>query len=81
MSAGDFFSLALDNIPIIGNVKSGIELFTGKDLVTQEELNEIDKTFCALDLIPIGKCGKVGNKIRKGINVASNVYSTLDLSS
>lgn len=79
MSIGDFISLSIDLIPIAGNVKSFIEFVRGKDSVTGEELDEIDRGFCALDLIPIGKFGKVGKKIRKIVDVTSTSYSIMGI--
>ena len=78
MSFGDLLSLGLDLIPIVGNVKSGYELLTGKDAVTGEELNEIDKGLCALDLVPFGKFGKVGKRIRKVVDVAGTSFSFME---
>ena len=42
-SVGDLGSLGLDLVPIIGNIKSAYELYTGEDLITGEKLTSIER--------------------------------------
>ena len=48
----EWTSLILDISPF-GEVKAVFELFSGKDLITQEDLNLFDKVTCAISLVPI----------------------------
>lgn len=62
----EWTSLILDISPF-GEVKAVFELFSGKDLITQEDLNLFDKVTCAISLVPIaGWIGKV-QKVSKNI--------------
>ena len=47
-------SATLDSLPFIGNIKAGVELITGKDLITQSKLDDFDK---ALNMASIGLSG------------------------
>ena len=48
----DWLSWGLDIIPGIGEAKAILELFTGKDLITQEDLDDFDRATCSISLIP-----------------------------
>lgn len=48
----DWLSLFLDICPGIGETKAILELISGKDLVTQEDLNAFDRITCAISLVP-----------------------------
>ena len=48
----DWLSLGLDICPGIGEAKAILELISGKDLITQEELNAFDRATCAISIIP-----------------------------
>lgn len=48
----DWLSLGLDFCPVIGEAKAILELISGKDLITQEELNAFDRATCAISIIP-----------------------------
>ena len=48
----DWLSLALDFCPGIGEAKAILELISGKDLVTKEDLNLFDRSTCAISIIP-----------------------------
>lgn len=72
----EFLSAGLDFIPVVGQIKSGIELISGNDAITGEELDIIDKGFCVLGLVPFGKMGRAGKrigKVVKGTNIAKKV--------
>ena len=69
----EFLSAGLDLIPVVGQIKSGIELISGNDAVTGEELDIIDKGFCVLGLVPFGKMGRAGKRIGKVIDAAGTV--------
>ena len=49
----DWLSLGLDWCPYIGEVKAVLELFTGKDLITKEDLDSFDKVTCAISIIHV----------------------------
>ena len=78
MSVDDALSFTLDLIPGVGQIKSGLEFVTGKDIVTGEKLDPIERSFCALDFLPYGKFGKVGKKIKKGVLKANIVYKGIN---
>ena len=69
----EFLSAGLDFIPVVGQIKSGIELISGNDAITGEELDIIDKGFCVLGLVPFGKMGRAGKRIGKVINATGAV--------
>ena len=50
----------LDICPGIGETKAILELISGKDLITQEDLNAFDRATCAISLVPAaGLLGKL----------------------
>ncbi len=56
-------SFALDVIPVVGTIKSGVQLITGKDLVTGEPINRYLEV---VGLVPAGKLlGKLGSGAAK----------------
>lgn len=60
MGLFEWLSLGLDIIPGVGEVKAVLELLSGKDVITQEDLDEFDKATCAISIIPIiGKLSKL----------------------
>ena len=79
MSDEKILSLFLDLLPGVGAIKNIIELTTGKDAVTGEELDDIDTGLGILDLVPFGKIGKVGKHINKIVRTASTTKSIMDL--
>ena len=78
-SIGGLVSSAIDFIPVVGNVKSAVEAFSGKDIVTGEELSNTERTFSLLGAIPgvnylkNGKHLKNGQKFLKAAQRAQNV--------
>lgn len=53
MGLFDWLSLGIDIIPGIGEVKAILELLTGKDTITQEDLNAWDRATCAVSIVPV----------------------------
>lgn len=49
----DWLSFGLDVIPFVGETKAVLELISGKDLVTKEELDLFDRATCAISLLPV----------------------------
>ena len=45
-----FVSRTLNFVPIVAEVKGGIEFITGRDAVTNEKLNEVDRV---MGVIPV----------------------------
>lgn len=66
-------STILDFIPVVGNIKSGIEAFTGKDLITGRELEEWEQ-YLAMGSIVGGPFVK---GISKGIRTVNNFSGTV----
>ena len=52
MASLDWLSYFLDLCPGIGETKAILELISGKDLITQEDLNAFDRATCAISLVP-----------------------------
>ena len=50
----DWLSFFLDICPGIGETKAILELISGKDLITKEDLNAFDRATCAISLVPAG---------------------------
>ena len=63
-SVGDLASLGLDLVPIIGNLKSAYELYTGEDLITGEKLTSIERTLCLVGIIPLGNYLRIGRHFK-----------------
>lgn len=49
----DWLSWGLDWCPVIGEAKAVLELFTGKDLITKEDLDAFDRATCAISIFPV----------------------------
>lgn len=60
-------SLAADLTPVIGSFKSAGEVFTGKDLITDQETS---RWLAALGIIPFGKVFSKGGKAIKAVGKA-----------
>ena len=80
-------SLLLDQIPRYGSIKSAIECVTGKDFITEKELEPKERVKCAIgavagieDFVPsnmeIGGLTKVGLDI---INMVDQINSTKEV--
>ena len=59
-------SSALDFVPVVGNIKSLGEAFTGKDTVTGEELSGMERTLSLLGAIPGVNYLKIGKHLKNG---------------
>ena len=71
----NWVSCALDFVPVVSQVKSGIEFVTGYDPVTFTKLDPISRGVSGIGLIPFGKIPKYGNKIRKGVGFAQKSWT------
>ncbi len=81
MGLFDWLSLGLDIIPGIGEVKAVLELLSGKDAITQEDLNLFDRVTSALSIIPIlGKLAKLSkaHKAAKHANKFKRLFYLVD---
>ena len=68
----NIISATLDCIPFIGNIKAGIELLSGQDLITQSELDDVDKALAASSLVLSGGAklaGKLASESAKGAKI------------
>ena len=65
-SLGNAVSSVLDFVPGVGNVKSAAEVFTGKDMVTGEDLSLTERTLSLLGVIPGGNWLKNGKHLKNG---------------
>ena len=65
-SIGGLISSAIDFIPGVGNVKSDVEAFSGKDLITGEELSATERAFSILGAIPGVNYLKNGKNLKNG---------------
>lgn len=64
--------MALDFIPVDGNIKSGLEAIIGRDLVTGEKLSLTDRIVSGIGVFT-GGAGKTAFKgIKAGVGFASN---------
>lgn len=69
---GTFISIALDFVPIVGNVKGVIEAITGRDLITGQELEPWERALGILG--PLGK----GAKVVVGIGTIATIATRAD---
>ena len=63
-SLGSLASSALDFIPVVGNLKSLSEAFTGKDIITWEELSETERALFFVGVIPGGNYLKNAKRLK-----------------
>ena len=89
MSAFEWLSFFLDISPVIGETKSVLECITGKDLITQEDLDDFDRVTSALSIIPIAgwlakipkasKAAKLTSKFEKFLTVMNKANKVVDV--
>ena len=68
LSLGGLISSAIDFVPVVGNVKSAYEAMTGKDMITGEELSDVERSLSLLGAIPGGNYLKNGKHLKNGQN-------------
>ena len=66
LSLGGLISSAIDFVPVVGNVKSAYEAMTGKDMITGEELSDVERSLSLLGAIPGGNYLKNGKHLKNG---------------
>ena len=66
LSLGGLISSAIDFVPVVGNVKSAYEAMTGKDMITGEELSDVERSLSLLGAIPGGNYLKNGKYLKNG---------------
>ena len=79
-TVNSLISLVLDFIPIVGNIKCLGESITGKDLITGEELNQMQRTLSFIGAIPFGNYLTFGKHFKNGkkfIKVAKRVVGKI----
>ena len=54
LSLGGLVSSAIDFVPVVGNLKSAYEAISGKDMITGEELSDVERSLSLLGAIPGG---------------------------
>ena len=84
----DWLSLGLDFCPVIGEAKAILELISGKDLVTQEDLDAFDRATCAISVLPAAgwmakmsktsKASKNAKKFEKFFNLVNKANKAND---
>ena len=73
---GEILSTILDFSPI-GNIKSGLEAFSGYDTVTFEKMDDIERAMCFVGIIPVfGNIAKKFVKSARAIKRISKVSTT-----
>ena len=66
LSLGGLVSSAIDFIPVVGNVKSAYEAYSGTDMITGEELSDVERSLSLLGAIPGGNFLKNGKHLKNG---------------
>ena len=66
LSLGSLASSAIDFVPVVGNLKSVYESISGKDMITGEELSNIERSLSLLGAIPGGNYLKNGKHFKNG---------------
>ena len=66
-------STTLDAIPVVGNIKGGFELLSGKDLITQSKLDNFDKALTVSSLFLSGGA-KVAGKLAKNSAKGAKIF-------
>ena len=59
-------SFAIDFIPIIGNIKSAVELISDEDFIGGDKLSSAESGFSGLVVLPGGRYLKARKNIKKG---------------
>ncbi|TCS82465.1 putative peptidoglycan binding protein [Tepidibacillus fermentans] len=65
-------SMALDFIPVVGNIKSGIEAIIGRDLVTERKLSVTDRLMAGVGIFTGGGGKALLKAAQKGFGFAAN---------
>ena len=73
LSLGGLVSSAIDFVPVIGNIKSAYEAISGKDMITGEELSDVERSLSFLGAIPGGNYLKNGQKFLKAAQRAQKI--------
>ena len=71
MSDFEQLSWILDICPGIGEAKAVLELISGKDLITQEDLDAFDRATCAISVVPVASWIVKLKKSQKAIKHAA----------
>ena len=66
LSLGGLVSSAIDFVPVVGNFKSAYEAISGKDMITGEELSDVERSLSLLGAIPGGNYLKNGKHLKNG---------------
>ena len=70
--------IALDNIPVVGNIKGGIEAATGENYVTDEKVSNVGRSISAVGiLIPWAKNAKHLKKVGDSLDTGAYNKTTL----
>ena len=62
----EIVSVALDFVPLIGNVKGLEEAISGVDLVTGKNLTDAERILCIISAIPFGNYLRNGKHLKNG---------------
>ena len=66
LSLAGLVSSAIDFVPVVGNLKSAYEAISGKDMITGEELSDVERSLSLLGAIPGGNYLKNGKHLKNG---------------
>ena len=63
-SIGNMVSFSLDFVPGVSSVKGLYEVYSGKDLVTEEDLSNTNRVFGLLSILPFGNYLKIRKHLK-----------------
>ena len=69
-------SQALDMVPVVGTIKATVECVTGRDIVSGDPVDRVERGLTAASSIVPG-----GSALAKGVKVASSAYDTYQTAS
>ncbi|GEM_PF-3374223 len=68
LSTGEKLSMAVDNIPIVGNIKSIVEITTGYDVIAMKKISDQDRKIAAATMLipgPAKTAAKLAARVKK----------------
>ncbi|QCT01667.1 hypothetical protein E6C60_0948 [Paenibacillus algicola] len=63
----DAADTGLNAIPVLGTIKGAVELYTGRSMVTNEELSTVQKGFTVASMMPLTAAFRPVGKMFKGV--------------
>jgi len=78
-SIGNVVSFSLDFVPGVSSVKGLYEVYSGKDLVTEEDLSNTNRVFGLLSILPFGNYLKIRKHLKNAVKFSKAAKRAKDI--